>query len=90
MRARWVIGCVILAASVVAEVRSQEQEKANSERPTIRAADSNAAEVPKGYQVEVAVDRLMYPSSIEFDDAGTMFIAECATCWETLLNRPAF
>ncbi len=38
--------------------------------------DPAAAQVPAGYQVEVVVEHLTYPTSIEFDDAGNMFIAE--------------
>ena len=39
--------------------------------------DPRAAFVPPGYRVEVAFDGLMYPSSIEFDDVGRIYVAEC-------------
>jgi glucose/arabinose dehydrogenase len=53
------------------------QDKTGTDSPKIPAPDPRAAFVPDGYRVEVALDGLMYPSSIEFDDAGNIYIAEC-------------
>ena len=47
------------------------------DRPLIPAPDSEAAWVPEGYRVDVAAAGLMYPSSVAFDDDGTMYVAEC-------------
>jgi len=44
--------------------------------PTIPPPDPAAAEVPAGYRVEVMVAGLQYPSSVEFDDRGSMYVAE--------------
>ncbi|MEJ7593229.1 MAG: PQQ-dependent sugar dehydrogenase [Planctomycetaceae bacterium] len=44
--------------------------------PVIPPPDAAAAEVPAGYRVEVVVAGLQYPSSIEFDDEGAMYVAE--------------
>ena len=41
------------------------QETRPSDLPKVPAPDPAAAGVPAGYQVEVAFDGLMYPSSIE-------------------------
>jgi glucose/arabinose dehydrogenase len=46
-------------------------------KPSIPAPDPRAASVPPGYRVEIAFAGLMYPSSIEFDDAGRIYVAEC-------------
>ncbi len=43
----------------------------------IPAPDPRAATVPPGYRVEIAFAGLMYPSSIEFDDSGRIYVAEC-------------
>jgi glucose/arabinose dehydrogenase len=43
----------------------------------IPAPDARAAQVPAGYRVEVAFAGLMYPSSLELDDAGRIYVAEC-------------
>jgi glucose/arabinose dehydrogenase len=51
--------------------------RAQDTRPSIPAADPRAAEVPAGYRVEVAFDRLMYPSSIAFGADGSTYVAEC-------------
>lgn len=45
-------------------------------RPLIPAPDPAAAWVPEGYRAEVALANLMYPTSVAFDDAGGLFIAE--------------
>jgi glucose/arabinose dehydrogenase/cytochrome c553 len=44
--------------------------------PTIPPPDADAAEVPSGYRVEVVLTGLQYPSSVEFDDRGSMYVAE--------------
>jgi glucose/arabinose dehydrogenase len=46
------------------------------EEPKIPAPDPRAAEVPEGYRVEVAVSSLTYPSCIEFDDSGNLYVGE--------------
>jgi glucose/arabinose dehydrogenase len=44
--------------------------------PAIPAPDPAAAWVPRGFRAEIAVRDLTYPTSVEFDDAGNLFIAE--------------
>lgn len=44
--------------------------------PSITAPSAKAAQVPQGYRVEVVIANLTYPTSVEFDDAGGMFVAE--------------
>jgi glucose/arabinose dehydrogenase len=44
--------------------------------PPIPPADPAAAEVPAGYRVEVVMRDLEYPTSVEFDDRGNMYVAE--------------
>lgn len=46
------------------------------EFPRVPPPDATAAEVPAGYRVEVVVRDLEYPTSVEFDDAGNLYIAE--------------
>ena len=55
---------------------SQKFEESPKDLPRVPPADAKAAEVPPGYRVEVVADELDYPTSIEFDDAGTMYVAE--------------
>ena len=43
--------------------------------PMIPPPDASAAQVPDGYQVEVLLSGLQYPSSIEFSDTS-IFVAE--------------
>lgn len=44
--------------------------------PTVPPPDAAAAELPPGYRVEIVVKDLIYPSSVEFDDLGNMYVAE--------------
>lgn len=44
--------------------------------PAIPRPDANAAWVPPGYRVELVLADLTYPTSVEFDEAGNMYVAE--------------
>ncbi|HEV7331724.1 MAG TPA: PQQ-dependent sugar dehydrogenase [Flavisolibacter sp.] len=44
--------------------------------PKVPAPDGAAAWVPAGYKVEVFMKDLIWPSSVEFDEAGNMYVAE--------------
>ncbi|HVL69068.1 MAG TPA: PQQ-dependent sugar dehydrogenase [Vicinamibacterales bacterium] len=55
------------------------------EFPRIPPPDAKAARVPPGYRVEIAVKDLIYPSSVEFDDQGNLFIAEAGYIYGDLV-----
>lgn len=44
--------------------------------PVVPVPDASAINVPEGYTVEAVITELTYPTSIEFDEAGIMYIAE--------------
>jgi glucose/arabinose dehydrogenase len=44
--------------------------------PKIPAPDVQAAQVAPGYRAEVILTDLTYPTSVEFDDQGTTYVAE--------------
>jgi glucose/arabinose dehydrogenase len=44
--------------------------------PKVPPPAASAVEVPEGFQAEVVMSNLTYPTSIEFDDTGAMFVAE--------------
>lgn len=46
------------------------------DRPRVPEPDAAAAKVPEGYQVEVFMKDLVWPSSIEFDEEGNVYVAE--------------
>ena len=62
-----VFGCALADAS-------EERPAHNSIK--VPEPDPAAAQVPRGYRVEVVVRGLTYPTSVEFDEQGTMFLAE--------------
>jgi glucose/arabinose dehydrogenase len=63
-----------LLTSALVPVDPRAQTETEIAIPT---PDAAAAEVPAGYRVDVELSGLMYPSSIAFDDAETMYVAEC-------------
>src|SRR5688500_5878019 len=44
--------------------------------PKIPAPDAEAVSVPEGYKAEVFMKDLIWPSSIEFDESGNVYVAE--------------
>jgi len=63
------------------KVRAKVQESAGGGRaaaklPRVPPPEASAAKVAAGYKVEVVVKDLNYPTSVEFDERGNMFVAE--------------
>lgn len=44
--------------------------------PKVPPPDAAAAQLPAGFKAEVVMSGLTYPTSVEFDDAGNLYIAE--------------
>jgi hypothetical protein len=44
--------------------------------PKVPPPDASSADVPEGFRAEVVMSGLTYPTSVEFDDAGAMYVAE--------------
>jgi hypothetical protein len=76
-----------LALLGAGQPHNHEQKKAKAQEepgrgrapeslPAIPRPDANAAQVPAGYRVEVVMADLVYPTSVEFDDADNMYVAE--------------
>lgn len=64
------------ASQSPARRHEMQAKRAPEELPSIPLPDAQAAEVPAGYRVEVAMAGLEYPTSIGFDDKGTTYVAE--------------
>jgi hypothetical protein len=43
--------------------------------PQVRPPDISSAEVADGFRIEIVMSGLTYPTSVEFDDAGSMYVA---------------
>jgi glucose/arabinose dehydrogenase len=69
-----------LAGTLPAEDKDKEKLKGPAETPTelprIPQPDAKACELPAGFAAHVVTTGLTYPTSIEFDDKGIMYIAE--------------
>ena len=83
LRSRWISATV--AALVVSLVPALAQElkptiaregQAKMPVPEVPKPDPKSAKVPQGYRVEAAWTGLTYPTSVEVDAAGTVYVAE--------------
>ncbi len=61
-------GCTIQKRSVSVGAYPKEQ-------PKVPPPDAFAALVPDGYRVEVFMKDLLWPSSIDFDESGNLYVA---------------
>ena len=68
-------GCKIAPLQVVPQPRA-EVSAAPTEFPKVPPPDALAAQVPPGYRVDVVLAGLTYPSAVEFDESGNMYVAE--------------
>lgn len=64
-------GCALRTEAV-----PQVELRSKPDLPKVPTPSARAAWVPDGYRVEVVLSGLHYPTSIEFDDAGNMYVAE--------------
>lgn len=71
-----VIGILALGATGCIPRPSMPQGVFPREFPRVPPPSAAAAAVPPGYRVEVVVRDLIYPTSIEFDDRGNVYVAE--------------
>src|SRR5687768_3881282 len=87
-RLAWIPIAVVFALLIASAADSQHQhEKRDSPKasavgrapeslPRVPVPDASAAQVPSGYRVEIVASGLTYPTSIEFDDSGAIYVAE--------------
>jgi glucose/arabinose dehydrogenase len=75
-----VVAALFVAGSLADESRTKENLKKPSETPgdlpRIPAPDPNACDLPAGFAAQIVFTGLFYPTSIEFDDQGIMYVAE--------------
>jgi glucose/arabinose dehydrogenase len=69
------IGCEVPPLQVTPQPR-REVVEAPGELPKVPRAEAAAAEAARGFKVEVAVRDLIYPTSVEVDDKGNLYVAE--------------
>lgn len=55
--------------------------KTPTDLPRIPAPDARAAQLPPGFVAAVVAADLTYPTSIEFDDRGGLYVAEAGFCY---------
>ncbi len=74
------LALTVTASQVLADEAKSNRENKHGDsklsKADVPAADASATEVPQGYKVEVFMKGLSYPTSIEFDDSGTTYVAE--------------
>ena len=66
----------VLCAGCIMHQTSSPVGMYPKEQPKVPAPDAIAAMVPAGYKVEIFMKDLIWPTSIEFDEAGNAYVAE--------------
>jgi glucose/arabinose dehydrogenase len=61
------------------------QAIAPKEFPKVPEPDAAAAWVPDGYEVDIVIKDLTYPSSVELDDRGNLYVAEAGYAYGDLV-----
>src|SRR4051812_12903920 len=70
-------GCHSVSTRAPDPVSNPSPERAAAfEAPRIPSPDPTSAQVPAGYRIDIVASGLTYPSSVEFDDRGRMYVAE--------------
>jgi uncharacterized membrane protein len=54
----------------------EQKGTASRPLPEVPPASASAAQVPNGYYVQIVLRDLNYPTSLEFDDKGNVYVAE--------------
>ncbi|HEU4555543.1 MAG TPA: hypothetical protein VFS25_22045 [Chitinophaga sp.] len=67
-----ITACTLTKPSVPTGIYSKEQ-------PKVPPADAAFAQVPAGYKVEVFMKDLIWPTSIDFDEAGNTYARAAAS-----------
>jgi glucose/arabinose dehydrogenase len=55
------------------------------EFPRVPAPSASAVQVPPGYQAEIAIQDLDYPTSVAFDETGNLYVAEAGYVYGDLV-----
>jgi uncharacterized membrane protein len=53
-----------------------ELKRAPEQLPKVPPPETSAVQLPAGYRVEILMSELNYPTSVEFDDTGAVYVAE--------------
>lgn len=71
-----VAGCSGGAPVAANRPEIKQPGKPAGDPPEVPPPSADAAQVPPGFRVEIALDHLNYPTSIDFDDEGNAYVAE--------------
>ena len=75
---KWLVISLLFALSVVSCTINKPTFPVAifpKEMPKIPEPDAAAAQVPAGYKVEVFMKDLIWPSSIDFDESGNVYVS---------------
>ena len=81
----------VLIADIEANGVKSEPHKGATEMllgPKVPPANASAADVPEGFRAEVVLTGLTYPTSVEFDEDGTMYVAEAGYSYGDTVPEP--
>ncbi|MBX3468385.1 MAG: PQQ-dependent sugar dehydrogenase [Planctomycetes bacterium] len=88
----WLLGLSGLAACGTAHLTAlpapDAARPAALEPLDVPEPEARSMRAPAGYRVEAVVTGLTYPSSVEFDDEGFLYVAEAGAVWGDSNARP--
>lgn len=82
---------IAVPAAMVFTVHTSDscaQSLEGKELPKVPPAESSKAKAPADYRVEVVMRGLTYPTSVEFDDQGTMYVSEAGYSYGDAQKEP--
>ncbi|MEX2264303.1 MAG: PQQ-dependent sugar dehydrogenase [Bryobacteraceae bacterium] len=80
---------IIVAQNQNPEERNRLRTRAGEPAVAIPEPSVNATHVPIGYRVEMVMQDLVYPTSVEFDKAGNLYVAEGGYSFGAAVTAPA-
>jgi hypothetical protein len=65
------------------------EKKSGHKFPEVPPPSASAAQIASGYRVKVILSNLTYPSSVELDDRGNLYVAEAGYAYGDATHHAA-
>lgn len=72
----WITAGALALLLVPAATAQDVKPRPGNQPPKIPPPNASAAHVSRGFRVEIFLKDLTYPTSVEFDDQGNLYVAE--------------
>src|SRR5437867_3571111 len=79
---------IALGDETAEKKKIKEPARTPTALPRIPEPSADAVQLPAGFTAEVLTSGLVYPTSIEFDDRGGMYVAEAGFAYGDEVGQP--